>query len=262
MNTKMIKSLAIKITLLVALVPLVACQAQPEHTSDRDRWLIGYVAPSIYPVEINNMNAMDKNGEPMAAIATQIKAVGQSIQSVRQTFPHYDGYAIPLSVFTTQETGQMGMGTTELPDYFEINWTSLVNLKLYQTRVNITKKIQDIINHGTMSAPVDRPSEQEECHYFVFNFGFLPDGRVKLWLGGCGPFKYVGTITPYKAISEEKLAYFSQEDIDEQKHFSQRATDLGYPDPRYHTPWNKVNKVLHREYDIQHKKWNVIEGTH
>ncbi|CAG9295112.1 DUF2931 family protein [Celerinatantimonas diazotrophica] len=262
MNAQRIKSIAIKVTILVALLPLVACQAKPEQASNRHRWLLGYVAPSIYPVEINDMNAMDKNGEPMAPIATQIKAVGRSVQSVRRIFPHYDSYALPLSVFTIQAGEQLGGGTVELPDYFEINWTSLVNLKRYQTRVNITKQIRDIINQGTLSAPPDRPSEQEECHYFVFNFGFLPDGRVKVWLGGCGPFKYVGTITPYKAIEEKKSAYFSQEDIDEQKHFSQRATDLGYPDPRYHIPRNKVNKVLHRKYDVQHKQWQVIEGTH
>ncbi|CAG9295109.1 DUF2931 family protein [Celerinatantimonas diazotrophica] len=262
MNTQRIKSIVIQITLFVALVPLVACQAQPEHTSDRDRWLIGYVAPSIYPVEINEMNAMDKNGEPMAAIRTQIQAVGEKIQSVRRTFPHYDGYALPLSVFTTQETGQMGMGTTELPDYFEINWTSLVNLKRYQTRVNVTKQIRDIINQGTLSAPVDRPSEQEECHYFVFNFGFLPDGRVKVWLGGCGPFKYIETLQSYKVYGMDGFGLGNKEFIKEyQPKLIKYTQKQGYPDPR-NIPWEKVNKVLHREYDIQHKQWQVIEGTH
>ncbi|CAG9295110.1 DUF2931 family protein [Celerinatantimonas diazotrophica] len=262
MNAQRIKSIVIQITLFVALLPLVACQAQPEQASHRDRWLIGYVAPSIYPVEINDMNAMDKQGEPMAAVATQVQFIGQKIQSVRKIFPHYDGYALPLSVFTTQDTGQMGMGTTELPDYFEIKWTSVVNLKRYQTRVNITKQIRDIINQGTMSAPVDRPNEQEECHYFVFNFGFLPDGRVKVWLGGCNPFKYIETLQPYKVYGMDGFGLGNKSFIKRyQPKFVKFIQKQGYPDPR-NIPWEKVNKVLHRKYDVQHKQWHVIEGTH
>ncbi|CAG9295114.1 DUF2931 family protein [Celerinatantimonas diazotrophica] len=262
MNAQKIKSVVIQITLFVALLPLVACQAQPEQTDNRDRWLIGYVAPSIYPVEINDMNAMNKNGEPMAAIRTQVQFIGQKIQSVRKIFPHYDGYTLPLSVFTTQETGQMGGGTTELPDYFEIKWTSVVNLKRYQTRVNITKQIRDIINQGTLSAPPDRPSEQEECHYFVFNFGFLPDGRVKVWLGGCGPFKYIETLQPYKVYGMDGFGLGNKRFIKRyQPKFVKFIQKQGYPDPR-NIPWEKVNKVLHRKYDVQHKQWHVIEGMH
>lgn len=86
------------------------------------------------------MNTMDKNGEPMSAIATQqVQFTGRNVQSVRRTFPHYDGYALLLSVFSIQ-AGEQLEKTTELPDYFENKWSSLVNLKRYQTRANITKQ--------------------------------------------------------------------------------------------------------------------------
>ncbi len=85
---------------------------------------------------------------------------------------------------------------------------------------------------------------------------------MKVWLGGCGPFKYIETMLPYKILTDKDLAEeYINSDKKYQHYYVEHAKKQGYPDPRV-IPWNKVDKVLHREYDIQHKKWHVIEGTH
>ncbi|MFM2487010.1 DUF2931 family protein [Celerinatantimonas yamalensis] len=250
---------------LVALPLLGGCVDRQSDTLDNlkeySAWSVGYVAPTYYPVDIRSIDPTDNEGNSITEIGAQVPSVGETLKEVRQYFPHYDGYALPVDMLTFQTRRQLGIGTKVLPDMITIHWVSLINVKFYETRLKITKSIKQKINKTILVRLIWSPDTVVKCHYSHFIFGFIPNGDVKVWLGGCSQLDYIETLKPYKIEHQganDFLRKMYKKELQQTmfKHFKK----IGYPNP-LPIQWDKIDKVLKRKY-IGNGQWKTVEGTH
>ncbi|MFM2487009.1 DUF2931 family protein [Celerinatantimonas yamalensis] len=249
---------------LVALPFLDGCADRqrdtPDNLKEYSAWSVGYVVPTFYPVDISSINPTDSHGENMTIIGDQVNVVGESLKEVRQYFPHYDGYALPVDMFTLQTRRQLGMGTKELPDMITIHWVSLINVKFYETRLKINQKIKDIAHQAVIVQTQD-PKVALECHASHFIFGFIPNGDVKVWLAGCGPFDYIETLKPYKIEHQGANDFLRKlNERERQQPILKYFKQIGYPNP-LPIQWDKIDKVLKRKF-LADGQWETVESTH
>ncbi|MFM2487012.1 DUF2931 family protein [Celerinatantimonas yamalensis] len=265
MNAVKSKSLNLIVTIALMALPFLGGCADrqsdtPDNLKEYSAWSVGYVAPTYYPVDIRSIDPTDNEGNSVTEIGAQVPSVGETLKEVRQYFPHYDGYALPLDFFTFQSRGQLGMGTKVLPDMITIHWVSLINVKFYETRLKINQKIKNIAHQAVMVQTQD-PKVALECHASHFIFGFIPNGDVKVWLAGCGPFDYIETLKPYKIEHQganDFLRKMYKKELQQTmfKHFKK----IGYPNP-LPIQWDKIDKVLKRKF-LADGQWETVESTH
>nr|WP_235604278.1 DUF2931 family protein [Photobacterium kishitanii] len=80
------------------------------------------------------------------------------------------------------------------------------------------------------------------CYQSQFDFGFLPNGQVKVWLEGCGKYTYVTELSPTSSPETDyngNLSTAYKHDYEEElcirvKEAKATLTPI---------PWNKVNKI-------------------
>ncbi|KJG01257.1 hypothetical protein UB33_22085, partial [Photobacterium angustum] len=111
--------------------------------------------------------------------------------------------------------------------------------KFYITELDVTPKMKALMykqqNH------VEADGINRTCYQTTFDFGFLPNGQVKVWLEGCGKYTYVTELSP---TSTPETDYNGSTYSD---HNQTRNSVLKRAKKANATltpiPWDKVNKV-------------------
>ena len=93
----------------------------------------------------------------------------------------------------------------------------------------------------TQQHHVESDGIKRTCYQSQFDFGFLPNGQVKVWLEGCGKYTYVTELSP---TSTPETDYNGSTYSD---HNQTRNSVLKRAKKANATltpiPWDKVNKV-------------------
>ena len=188
------------------------------------------------------------------------------------TYPDYDGYAIPLGVPVNFIPDQVGSGIKTLPDEIYLYWGS--HGFRYATVVKVTAQIKAAMFKPYPS--VISSAEGATCYQTEFMFGFLPDGRAKLWLDGCGILTFVGEYSATKAVpippqapekepeplTPEQIEQFGNLLFDTNPQKKPQPPKM-YPRPSRDDPipWDKVNQVWYNPgYKVQNLE-EVIPST-
>ncbi|PSV34168.1 DUF2931 family protein, partial [Photobacterium sp. GB-36] len=118
-------------------------------------------------------------------------------------------------------------------------WTSLFDAKFYITELDVTPKMKAL---AYKKQSYIRPDGiKRACYQTTFDFGFLPNGQVKVWLKGCGKYTYVTELSP---TSTPETDYNGSTYSD---HNQTRNSVLKRAKKANATltpiPWDKVNKI-------------------
>ncbi|MEF1286052.1 DUF2931 family protein, partial [Vibrio sp. M250220] len=194
--------LAITTIAILALITGLVGRAKPNYPDDpRFRpWRIGAAISYNYPASVNEAYGVNYQEDwtsmmlPFGGLGSPLR---YNMDKYREyTYPDYDGYALPLALPINFTSRQIGTGIKSLPDELYIYWG--LNGFRYATVVKITAQIKAAM--VTPYPSVISSKEGATCYQTEFMFGFLPEGRAKLWLDGCGILTYVGEYSATKAV--------------------------------------------------------------
>lgn len=267
--------LAITTIAILALIAGLVGRAKPNYPDDpRFRpWRIGAAISYNYPASVNEAYGVNYQEDwtsmmlPYGGLGSPLR---YNMDKYREyTYPDYDGYAIPLGVPVNFIPDQLGSGIKSLPDELYIYWG--LNGFRYATVVKVTAQIK-----AAMTKPYPHIRlDNQNCYQTVFMFGFLPEGRTKLWLDGCGILTYVGEYSATKAVPvpplpEKELEPLTPEQIEQFGHllFDTKPKKRPQPPKMYPRPslddpipWDKVNQVWYNPgYKVQNLA-DVVPST-
>lgn len=275
--------LAIATIATLALVVGLVGRTKPNYPDDpRFRpWRIGAAISYNYPASVNEaygINYQEDWTSMMLPFGGLLQSRYRMDKYREYTYPEYDGYALPLALPINFTSRQIGTGIKSLPDELYIYWGS--HGFRYATVVKVTAQIKAAM--VTPYPSVISSKEGATCYQTEFMFGFLPDGRAKLWLDGCGVLTYVGEYSASKAVPipppapEKEPEPLTPEQLKER---AERYEKLGITElmadkpkqepPKIHPrpslddpiPWDKVNQVWYNPgYKVQNLE-DVVPST-
>ncbi|WP_045405414.1 DUF2931 family protein [Vibrio jasicida] len=224
-------------TLIATLLAgsLQACAAEPDYPPDFTEWNVGFAGSLLYPVMYSyDVYGVNEKEDWTSLIHPQIIIHGnpeKKLSRIRRLLgdQKYEGYELQLGEIV--KNSQIA-GTKTLPDQVYVRWTSIINENEYFTVLDVTKDMKTV-----MKTPRLHPRGLDyPCYQTTFVFGFLPDGRAKVWLEGCRIFTYVGELEPKaKNLYQGEVERAPIMDI-----YEKQAGKSAYP-----IPWDKVNKVYY-----------------
>ncbi|MBY7998000.1 DUF2931 family protein [Vibrio fluvialis] len=228
------------ITLVLSLL-LIAC-VSTANTIPEDKWQVGIVMPSFYPVNVTQAYGVNEEEDWTSLLHNFTQFMTRSeLSNAREKLPDYDGYGLPLHSISIVRRNQIG-GTTHLPDYIYIYWASLVNTKFYVTKYELDESVKRLMSIN-LSYTLESGFVIHDCFRKELVFGLLPNGNAKIWLKGCDEMIYVKELPPDRILDHDSNGMGA----DDYKNSSllaevkERAEDEGVSiDP---IPWDKVNKV-------------------
>ena len=182
------------LTLISALL-LSACsqtQGTEDVPEDMWNWRIGLSMPSFYPIKVSSAYGVSIQEGWHSPMLGQSRVMSRStLEKIRRDVPKYDGFGLPLASGILTQLVQM-RHTNHLPDKIVIAWTSLYNSKFYITEFDVTPEIKKRMYTKQNESYNARLS----CYQSDFDFGFMPNGQVKVWIGGCGRYTYITELAP------------------------------------------------------------------
>lgn len=242
MNVRKENNLSYKciITLVISLL-LIAC-ASTANTMPEDKWQVGVVMPSFYPVNVTQAYGVNEKEDWTVMLHNFTQFMKRSeLSNARKKLPDYDGYGLPLHSISIVRREQIA-GTTHLPDYIYIHWASLVNPKFYVTKYELDESVKRLMSVN-LSFKRESGFVVHNCFRTELVFGLLPNGNAKIWLRGCGEIIYVKELPPDRILDNDNIRK-RIEDYKKGPYFTEvkkRAEDEGVSiDP---IPWDKVDKV-------------------
>ncbi|PSU87485.1 hypothetical protein C0W35_21650, partial [Photobacterium kishitanii] len=129
--------------------------------------------------------------------------------------------------------------TNHLPDKIVLYWTSLFDTKFYFTEIHVTPKIK-VLSPST-ATDVYNGQIRRSCYQTTFDFGFLPNGQVKVWLEGCGKYTYVTELSPIATPNTDYNGSTYSDHNQIRNSVLKRAKKANAT--LIPIPWNKVNKI-------------------
>ncbi|PSV50149.1 DUF2931 family protein, partial [Photobacterium sp. GB-1] len=118
-------------------------------------------------------------------------------------------------------------------------WTSLFDAKFYITELDVTPKMKAL---AYKKQSYIRPDGiKRACYQSQFDFGFLPNGQVKVWLEGCGKYTYVTELSPTSMPDTDYNSITSKQYFQATEYVKKRAKKANAT--LTPIPWDKVNKV-------------------
>ena len=209
----------------------------PDEVPD---WTVAYAMPSFYPVRVTKAYGINKTEDWTSILHTHSQFMTVSaLKRVKEFLPNYDGYGLPLA-FATMGGYRQVQYTNHLPDKVVIYWTSLFDAKFYITELDVTPKMKVLMYKKQNRVEAD--GIRRSCYQTTFDFGFLPNGQVKVWLEGCGKYTYVTELSP---TSSPETDYNGNSSTaykhDYENELSIRAKEANAT--LTPIPWNKVNKI-------------------
>ena len=202
-------------------------------------WRIGYTMPSFYPVRVTKAYGINKTEDWTSILHTHSQFMKVSdLSRIKDSQPDYDGYGLSLT-FGIAQYSQIRY-TNHLPDKIVLYWTSLFDAKFYITELSVTSKMKALMYKKQSYIRSDEM--RKSCYQTTFDFGFLPNGQVKVWLEGCGKYTYVTELSP---TSSPETDYNGNSSTaykhDYENELSIRAKEANAT--LTPIPWNKVNKI-------------------
>ncbi|PSW97763.1 hypothetical protein C0W38_10230 [Photobacterium angustum] len=222
--------------LLLAGCSMINRERVPDEVPD---WTVGYAMPSFYPVRVTKAYGINTQEDWTSILHTHSQFMTISdLERIKQSQPDYDGYGLSLT-FGIAQYSQIRY-TNHLPDKVVLYWTSLFNAKFYITELDVTPKMKAL---AYKKQSYIRPDGiKRACYQTTFDFGFLPNGQVKVWLEGCGKYTYVTelspTSTPETDYNGNSSTAYKHDYEDELNIRAKNANATLTP-----IPWDKVNKV-------------------
>ncbi len=117
------------------------------------------------------------------------------LEHVRTVFPDYDGFGFPISLLTGVRGRQLGSANKHLPNSIYIYWTSLINMRFFVTKYDLSPKLKELmateLSYTRRDGTIDA-----SCYRTEFFFGMLPNGKAKVWLWGCGQLIDLAELDP------------------------------------------------------------------
>ncbi|PSV50199.1 DUF2931 family protein [Photobacterium sp. GB-1] len=223
--------------LLLAGCSMINRERVPDEVPN---WTVAYAMPSFYPVRVTKAYGINTQEDWTSILHTHSQFMTTSaLKRIKEFLPNYDGYGLPLAFATMGGASQI-QPTNHLPDKVVLYWTSLFDAKFYITELNITPKMKALAyKKQSYTRPED--GRRKTCYQTTFDFGFLPNGQVKVWLEGCGKYTYVTELSP---TSTPETDYNGSTYSD---HNQTRNSVLKRAKKANATltpiPWEKVNKI-------------------
>ncbi|PSV51035.1 hypothetical protein C9J41_20185 [Photobacterium sp. GB-50] len=223
--------------LLLAGCSMMNRERVPDEVPD---WTVAYAMPSFYPVRVTKAYGINTQEDWTSILHTHSQFMTVSnFNRIKGFLPDYNGYGLPLAFATMGGDSQI-QPTNHLPDKVVLYWTSLFDAKFYITELDVTQKMKALMykqqNH------VEADGINRTCYQTTFDFGFLPNGQVKVWLEGCGKYTYVTelspTSTPETDYNGNSSTAYKHDYEDELNIRAKKANATLRP-----IPWDKVNKI-------------------
>ncbi|MGD8233073.1 DUF2931 family protein [Vibrio sp. TRT 1302] len=210
---------------------------------DMPAWRIGYAMSTLYPAEVTQAYGVNDSRDWTSFIHNDVLFFGRTEpQKVIKYYPNYDGYSIALGIPVT--TKSQIMPTNVLPDSVYLYWASVTNQRFFATKFDLTPKMKKVMSTKEPFTRFD--GFKTHCYRSDIIFGFLPNGNTKVWLDGCGEYKFVTELEPIKELDMDTFGNVAEAyQADYGESMIERAKQLGATlDP---IPWDKVNKVYSTE---------------
>ncbi|MCZ4294070.1 DUF2931 family protein [Vibrio sinaloensis] len=228
---------------LIAFTNAHAFSRVPSVPEDMPAWRIGYAMSTLYPAEVTQAYGVNDSRDWTSFIHNDVLFFGRTEpQKVIKYYPNYDGYSIALGIPVV--TKRQVMPTNVLPDSVYLYWSSITNQRFFLTQFNITQKLKREMMIKRKFLTWD--GVELDCYEKDIIFGFLPNGNTKVWLDGCGKYKFVTELEPVKEfdmdtfgnVAEAYRADYGESMIERAKQFGATLDPI---------PWDKVNKVQTNE---------------
>ncbi|MEC6796328.1 DUF2931 family protein [Photobacterium sp. S4TG1] len=208
----------------------------PDEVPD---WTVAYAMPSFYPVRVTKAYGINKTEDWTSILHTHSQFMTVSgLKRVKEFLPNYDGYGLPLA-FATMGGYRQVQYTNHLPDKIVLYWTSLFDAKFYITELNVTPKMKGLMYKKQNRVEAD--GIRRSCYQTTFDFGFLPNGQVKVWLEGCGKYTYVTELSPIATPNTDYNGSTYSDHNQTRNSVLKRAKKANAT--LVPIPWNKVNKI-------------------
>ncbi len=243
----------LKLKIIVLLIVVISVggyslyhysHSAPKLAKGSAPWNIYISMPSLYPVYITQaygISEVEDWTSPMMGGKQFMRRSG--LKYVREHFPKYDGYGLPISGSVNSVLTQVA-GKKSIPDSIYLYWVSLANLRFFVTRFDITpeivKKMQQIRRWG---------NRERHCSLNQFVFGLLPNGQAKVWLTGCRIPEYIGEVAPLMEKDRDTNGYNKEDYHDSAmiKDIKARAEALGVN--LFPVPWDRLERVYTYDKD-------------
>ncbi|NOI80868.1 DUF2931 family protein [Vibrio tubiashii] len=226
---------------LLLVVPVVsnAFAKVPSVPEDMPKWRIGYAMSSLYPAKVTEAYGINNTSDWTSFVHNDMHFMRRSeLKRIRENIADYDGFGLVLGTPVTK-ISQVA-GTQTLPDSVYLYWASISNQRFFTTKWDLSPDIKKMMSTKETYTRYD--GVVRDCYRTDMIFGFLPNGNTKLWLRGCGEYKYITEITPDAELEADTFG--NDADIyraNYSKRIAERSESAGAVlDP---IPWDKVNKV-------------------
>ena len=229
---------------LLALFLLIGCKENEPLPGDP--WAVSIVMPSFYPVKVTQAYGISNSKDwtiPLIGLHQQYMETSK-IDYVRKAFPGYDGFGFPVSPVTSLRGRQIGLGTNHIPDSIYIYWTSLINVRFFVTKYDVTPKVKELMATELYYRRSDG-SKGLPCYRTNLFFGLLPNGKTKVWLRGCEQLIYLAELDPAREKDRDQNGTtadeYRQGPTPTPQRVRQRGIDAGIS--TIPIPWEKVGKI-------------------
>ncbi|TMX38399.1 nitroreductase [Vibrio sp. Hep-1b-8] len=233
----------IALLVLIAFTNANAFSRVPNVPEDMPAWRIGYAMSTLYPVKVTQAYGVNDSRGWTSFIHNDVLFFGRTeLKEMRKYAPNYDGYSIALGI--PVEIKSQVAPTSALPDSIYLYWASVTNQRFFATKFDLTPKMKTVMS--TKEPFIRFDGFNTHCYRSDIVFGFLPNGNTKVWLDGCGEYKFVTELEPIKELDMDSFGNDAEIIRDNySEDMAERAKQLGATlDP---IPWDKVNKVFSKE---------------
>ncbi|MEF1254985.1 DUF2931 family protein [Vibrio sp. M260112] len=215
----------------------------PDVPEDMPKWRVGYAMSTLYPVKVTQAYGVNDSRGWTSFIHNDVLFFGRTeLKEMRKYAPNYDGYSIALGI--PVEIKSQVAPTSVLPDSIYLYWASVTNQRFFATKFDLTPKMKTVMS--TKEPFIRFDGFNTHCYRSDIVFGFLPNGNTKVWLDGCGEYKFVTELEPVEEFDMDTFGNDAEIIRDNySEDMAERAKQLGATlDP---IPWEKVNKVYSKE---------------
>ena len=228
---------------LITFTNVNAFSRVPDVPEDMPNWRVGYAMSTLYPVKVTQAYGVNDSRGWTSFIQLDMHFMTRTqLEKVREYYPNYDGFSISLGMHVPPK--RQVMATNVFPDSVYIYWSSVTNQSFFATKFDLTPKMKTVMSTKEPFTRFD--GFKTHCYRSDIVFGFLPNGNTKVWLDGCGEYKFVTELEPVEEFDMDTFGNDAEIIRDNySEDMAERAKQLGATlDP---IPWDKVNKVYSKE---------------
>ncbi|MEL7292520.1 MAG: DUF2931 family protein [Pseudomonadota bacterium] len=211
----------------------------PSVPDDMPQWRIGYAMSSLYPAKITKAYGVNEEQDWTSFVHNDMHFMSRTdLASLQKNIPEYNGFGLVLGSPVTEK--RQVAGSRSLPDTVYIYWASIANQRFFTTKWQLPPDVKKVMSTKERYTRWD--GVVSDCYRTDMIFGFLPNGNTKIWLYGCGEYKYITEITADAELEADTFGNNAEiYKANYSDRIAERAKQAGVSiDP---IPWDEVNKV-------------------